>query len=187
TVTSVAGFARGDLVLIRNDQSADMFEITQTPSAPTLNFDVGGSTNLYNSLSAHTPFSGYVGGDTVSKARFVRYFIDDVTDPDHPTLMLAKMTGAAQPLADDIEDMQIQYGLDTDGDFVVDTVVNAPTAAQASQIKQVRLFLSARTRMTEKGWQDARPALADRAAGAADSYRRRAIENGIAIDLRNPG
>ncbi len=36
-VTSTAGFARGDLVLIRNNQSADMFEVTGTPSATTLN------------------------------------------------------------------------------------------------------------------------------------------------------
>jgi type IV pilus assembly protein PilW len=187
TVASVTGFWKGDLVLVRNDLNADMFEVTQVPVSTTLNFDVGGSANLFNSLAAHTPFSGYAAGDTVSKARFVRYFIDDVTDPLHPTLMLDRMTGAAQPLADDIEDMQIQYGLDTDGDFVVDTVVNSPTAVQIPQVKQVRLFLSARTRMTEKGWQDARPALADRAAGPSDSYRRRVIQSGIVIDLRNPG
>ncbi|MDH3237353.1 MAG: PilW family protein [Deltaproteobacteria bacterium] len=189
SVANVGGFARGDLVLIRNDQSADMFEVTQVPVAPTLNFDVGGSTNLYNSLTAHTPFSGYAGGDTVSKARFVRYFIDDVTDPDHPTLMLDRMTGAAQPLADDIEDMQVQYGVDSNGNSVIEAGewTNLPNAAQMPQVKQIRLFLAARTRMAEKGWQDARPALADRAAGAADSYRRRVIENGIVIDLRNPG
>lgn len=194
-VTSTAGFARGDLVLIRNDQSADMFEVTGTPSATTLNFDVGGSTNLYNSLTAHTPFPvpGYAGGDTVvSKARFVRYFID-TTDPDHPTLMLDKMidktTPVAQPLADDIEDMQIQYGVDMNGDSAIDSTewIDSPNATQMPLVKQIRLFLSARTRMKEKGWQDARPALADRAAGAADSYRRRVIENGIVIDLRNPG
>lgn len=194
-VSSVAGFWQGDLVLISDGVNASMFEVTQPPSAGTLTFDVGGSTNLYNSSAwPHTPFPGYSSGPPppiVSKARFVRYFID-TTDPDHPTLMqdrmLDKTTPVAQPLADDIEDMQIQYGLDTDGDFVVDTVVNDPTAAQVSQIKQVRLFLSARTHMMEKGWQDAgRPALADRAAGAADSYRRRVIENGIVIDLRNPG
>ncbi len=186
-VASVSGFARGDLILIVNDEAADIFEVTQTPVAPTLDHDVGGSVNQYNSLAAHNPMGGYAVGDTVTKARFVRYFIDNVTDPDHPTLMLDRMTGNAQPLADDIEDMQFQYGLDTDGDFVVDTVVNAPTAAQVPQIKQVRLFLSARTRMTQKGWQDARPALGDRAAGPADSYRRRVIQNGILIDLRNPG
>ncbi len=186
-VTSVAGFWDGDLVLVGDGINADLFEVTQPPAAPTLNFDPGGSANGFNDATPHTPFPGYAAGTTtVSKARFVRYFID-TTDPDHPTLMLDRMTGAAQPLADDIEDMQVQYGLDTDGDFVVDTVVNAPTAAQVSQIKQVRLFLSARTRTLEKGWQDARPALADRAGGAADSYRRRFIQNGIAIDLRNPG
>jgi type IV pilus assembly protein PilW len=187
TVSSVSGFWKGDLILVSDGANADMFEVTQPPSAPTLNFDVGGSANLYNSLGSHTPFPGYGAGvTTVSKARFVRYFID-TTDPDHPTLMLDMMTGAAQPLADDIEDMQVQYGLDTDGDLVVDNVVNSPTAGQIPQIKDVRLFLSARTRMQERGWQDARPALADRAAGPTDSYRRRAIENGIVIDLRNSG
>ena len=186
TVASVSGFWKGDIVLISDGLNADMFEVTQVPVSPTLDFAVGGSTNLYNSLAAHTPFPGYAAPTTVSKARFVRYFID-TTDPDHPTLMLDTMTGSAQPLADDIEDMQIQYGLDTDGDFVVDSVVNSPTAAQIPQVKQVRLFLSARTRMSEKGWQDARPALADRAGGPTDSYRRRAIQNGIVIDLRNSG
>jgi len=186
-VASVSGFARGDLILVTNDTAADMFEVTQTPVAPTLDHDVGGSANQYNSLAAHNPMGAYAVGDTVSRARFVRYFIDNVTDPEHPTLMLDRMTGAAQPLADDIEDMQFQYGLDTDGDFAVDSWVNGPTSAQIPQVKQVRLFLSARTRMTEKGWQDARPALADRAAGPADSYRRRVIQNGILIDLRNPG
>jgi type IV pilus assembly protein PilW len=193
-VSSVAGFWEGDLVLISDGINASMFEVTQPPSAGTLNFDVGGSTNLYNTSSwPHTPFPGYGSGPpapTVSKARFVRYFID-TTDPAHPTLMqdrmLDKTNPIAQPLADDIEDMQFQYGLDTDGDFVVDTWVDAPNMAQIPQVKQVRLFLSARTRMTEKGWQDAgRPALADRVAGAPDGYRRRIMEN-VVIDLRNPG
>ncbi|MGB3097342.1 MAG: PilW family protein [Candidatus Deferrimicrobiaceae bacterium] len=188
-VSNVAGFWQGDLVLVRDDLNASMFEVTQVPVAPTLTFGVGGSTNLYNnSLWPHTPFPGYGANVTVSKARFVRYFIDDVTDPLHPTLMFDRMTGVPpQPLADDIEDMQIQYGIDTDGDYVVDNVVNSPTAAQIPQVKQVRLFLSARTRMPEKGWQDSRPALADRGAGPTDSYRRRVIQNGIVIDLRNPG
>jgi type IV pilus assembly protein PilW len=187
-VASTAGFAKGDLILVSNGVESDMFEVTQVVS-PALNHDVGGSINLFNSPAAHTffPASGYAGGDTVSKARFVRYFIDNVTDPDHPTLMLDRMTGVAQPLADDIEDMQIQYGLDTNADFVVDAWVNSPTSAQISQVKQARMFLTARTRMPERGWQDAgRPALADRAAGAPDGYRRR-IVNGIVIDLRNPG
>jgi hypothetical protein len=82
--------------------------------------------------------------------------------------------------------MQFQYGLDTTGDFVVDTTgVNSPNAAQILQIRQVRVMLSARTRNPERKWQEVRPAMGDRAAGsAADGYRRRTID--VATDLRNP-
>ena len=189
TVDTIAGFSNGDLVLIRNDVNADMFEVTQTPAGGTLNFDVGGSANLYNSLTAHPLFPGYAAGDIVAKARFIRYFVGTDPGTGRPALMVDRNTGPGQgqPLADDIEDMQIQYGLDTDNDYVVETWVDAPALTQVPQIKQIGLFLSARTRMIERGWQDAgRPALADRAAGAPDAFRRRIIDN-VVIDLRNPG
>ena len=189
-VGSVTGFSIGDLVIISNGLTADMFEVTQVQAASLkLQHNPGGSAREYNSPGGHSlwPAGGYGTGSTVAKVRFVRYFIDNVTDPAHPTLMLDKMTGPApQPLADDIEDMQFQFGLDTNGDFIVDTTaVNSPTAAQIPQIRQVRVMLSARTRMPERKWQEVRPAMGDRAAGAAaDQYRRRTID--VAIDLRNP-
>lgn len=187
-VASAGGYAQGDLVMVTNDLAEDLFEVTSV-AAPTLNHSVGGSANQYNSVGAHSlwPGGGYAAGSTVSKVRFVCYFVDDVTDPAHPTLMLDRMNGAAaQPLADDIEDLQVEYGLDTNGDFVIDSWTPSPSFAQLSQVKQVGLFLSARTRMPERGWQGFRPALSDRAAGPADGYRRRTLDN-VAIDLRNPG
>jgi type IV pilus assembly protein PilW len=183
SVASTNGFANGDYIVVTDGTSADLFQIT---AAITDNTTLPHNTSGVNAFALHAAFPGYTVGATVSKARFVRYFID-MTDPDHPTLMLDKMVAGVQPqpLADDIEDMQFQYGLDTNGDFVVDTtVVNAPTAAQIPQIRQVRVMLSARTRMTDRKWQDARPAMGDRAAGAADKYRRRTID--VSIDLRNP-
>lgn len=42
--------------------------------------------------------------------------------------------GAAQPVAEGVEDLQIRYGLDTSGDLAVDEWVDAPTAAQLLQI-----------------------------------------------------
>jgi type IV pilus assembly protein PilW len=182
-VTSTNGFANGDYIIVTDGSSADLFQIT---AAITDNTTLPHNALGVNAASSHASFHGYLVGATVSKARFVRYFID-TTDPAHPTLMLDKMVAGVQPqpLADDIEDMQLQYGLDTDGDFVVDTTaVNAPTAAQISQIRQVRLMLSSRTRMADRKWGDVRPAMGDRAAGAADNYRRRTID--VAIDLRNP-
>ena len=184
SVTSTNGFANGDYIIVTNGTSADLFQIT---AAITDNTTLPHNTSGVNALASHAAFPGYTVGATVSKARFVRYFID-TTDPAHPTLMLDKMVAGVQPqpLADDIEDMQFQYGLDTNGDFIVDTTaVNSPTAAQIPQIRQVRVMLSARTRMPERKWQEVRPAMGDRAAGAAaDQYRRRTID--VAIDLRNP-
>jgi len=184
SVASTNGFANGDYIIVTNGTSADLFQIT---AAITDNTTLPHNTSGVNALASHAAFPGYTVGATVSKARFVRYFID-TTDPAHPTLMLDKMVAGVQPqpLADDIEDMQFQYGLDTNSDFVVDTTaVNAPTAAQIPQIRQVRVWLSARTRMAERKWQEVRPAMGDRAAGAAaDGYKRRTID--VAIDLRNP-
>ncbi|HJX16161.1 MAG TPA: PilW family protein [Candidatus Deferrimicrobiaceae bacterium] len=183
-VASTNGFANGDYIIVTNGTSADLFQIT---AAITDNTTLPHNALGVNAAASHAAFPGYTVGATVSKARFVRYFID-TTDPAHPTLMLDKMVAGVQPqpLADDIEDMQFQYGLDTNGDFVVDTTaVNVPTAAQIPQIRQVRVWLSARTRMADRKWQEVRPAMGDRAAGsAADGYRRRTID--VAIDLRNP-
>jgi type IV pilus assembly protein PilW len=183
-VASTNGFAIGDYIIVSNGTSADLFQIT---AAITDNTTLPHNALGVNAAASHAAFPGYLAGATVSKARFVRYFIDTITDPVHPTLMLDKMVAGVQPqpLADDIEDMQFQYGLDTNGDFIVDTTaVNAPTASQIPQIRQIRVMLSARARMSDRKWGDVRPAMGDRAAGAADNYRRRTID--VAIDLRNP-
>ncbi len=89
-----------------------------------------------------------------------------------------------QPVADDIEDMQFQYFLDTDFDGVPETWSDNP--GDLTQIRQVRILLCARTKFPEKGWQEVRPALGNRPAGAgADGYRRRMLA--ITLDVRNAG
>ena len=100
--------------------------------------------------------------------------------------MVDRMGGSApQPLADDIEDMQLTYGLDTNADGIVDIWV-PPGAVTPSQIRQVRLQFIARTRLPEAGWSEKRPALGNRAAGTTpDGYRRRTYD--IVIDVRNSG
>ena len=187
-VASVQGFAVGDLVIIRNGTAADMFEVTQVQGAALkLQHNPGGSARDYNNPGGHSTFpaGGYGTGSTLAKARFIRYYIDDTTDPAHPTLMVDRMTGAApQPLADDIEDMQLAYGLDTNADGVVDTWTASP--GTPSQIRQVRLQLLARARIPDAAWRETRPALGNHAAGAsADGYRRRIID--VVIDVRNSG
>ena len=184
TVDNAVGFlpAGGELVIVTNASTADLF---QTTSVVGNLLAFGG---VYGTI-AHTLYGVGPPAATVAKARFVRYFIDR-TDPAHPTLMVDRnIPGqAAQPLADDIEDMQLEYGIDTStpADGVVDSWVPSPTLTQLGQVRQVRLRFIARTRFPEAGWSETRPALGNHAAGATpDGYRRRTYD--IVIDVRNSG
>jgi len=181
TASSATGFATagGELVLVTDGTTADLY---QTSAATATTLTLGGG---YTAGAWHT--KSYPAGSTVAKARFVRYFIDSTTDPAHPMLMVDRLGGLeSQPLADDIEDVQLTYGLDTStpADGVIDTWTASPTIP--SQIRQVRLQLIARTRFPESGWSETRPALGNRAAGTTpDGYRRRIYD--AVIDVRNSG
>lgn len=188
TVSGTTGFldTGGELVLVTDGTTADLYE-TSAAAGTTLTF---GGAFTYNYNMGHT--NSYAGGTTVAKARFAQYYIDNTTDPAHPTLMVDRMGGAAaQPLADDIEDMQLSYGLDTNNDGVVDAWRNEAAPAdlapgEISLIRQVRLRLLARTRLQEAGWSETRPALGNHGAAATpDGYRRRSYD--IVIDVRNSG
>ena len=99
--------------------------------------------------------------------------------------MVDRMGGATpQPLADDIEDMQLTYGIDTNADGIIESWSASPTTP--SQIRQVRLQFIARTRLPEAGWSETRPAIGNHpGGGTADGYRRRTYD--IVIDVRNSG
>ncbi len=182
-VLSIAGFVPGELVLLTNGVTADLFQVDNGAVANPIAHTQGN----YNLASNHGSFpgAGYDNGSVLSKARFARYFIDNTTDPAHPTLMVDRMTGeAAQPLAEDIEDMQLTYGLDTNTDGIVDTWTASP--ANPSQVRQIQLQLLARTRILDRKWSETRPALGNRTGGAtADGYRRRIVT--VVIDVRNSG
>ncbi len=193
TVDNTAGFLpapAGELVIVTDGVKAQLFQ-TVSKTATALNF--GGTIYPGAAGNDYAPGSPPPAPSTVGKARFVRYFIDNTTDPAHPTLMVDRMEGTghpAQPVADDIEDMQLTYGLDTTTppDGVVDSWT--PTPANLSQIRQVRLQLIARTRFPEAGWAEKRPGIEDGfgnrpRATTPDGYRRRTYD--IVIDVRNSG
>jgi hypothetical protein len=186
TVDNTDGFLStgGELVIVKDETKAQLFQ-TVSKTATTLSF--GGTIYPGAADNVYDPGSPPPAQPNVAKARFARYYIDGATDPAHPTLMVDRMGGiAAQPLADDIEDMQIEYGIDTTApaDGIVDNWVD--NAATPSQVRQVRLRFIARTRFPEAGWAETRPALGNHAAGATpDGYRRRIYD--IVIDVRNSG
>jgi type IV pilus assembly protein PilW len=186
TVDNASGFlaAGGELVLVTDSSTADIFETTSV-AGNVLSF--GGA---YGAI-AHTLYGLGPPAATVAKARFVRYFIGG-TDPAHPSLMVDRNIPGqtAQPVADDIEDLQLAYGLDTNADGVVDQWRNDGGAVLAvgeiPQIRQVRLRILARSRLPDRNWSETRPALGNHAGGGtADGYRRRISD--VMIDVRNSG
>jgi prepilin-type N-terminal cleavage/methylation domain-containing protein len=186
TVDNTDGFlpTGGELVIVKDETKAQLF---QTVSKTSTALSFGGAMYPGVADNVYAPGSPPPASSTVAKARFARYYIDSTTDPAHPTLMVDRMGGlAAQPLADDIEDMQLEYGIDTNAptDGIVDSWVASP--ATPSQVRQVRLRYIARTRLPEAGWAETRPALGNHAAGTTpDGYRRRTYD--IVIDIRNSG
>jgi type IV pilus assembly protein PilW len=170
TLTSTAGFAAGDRILVYSATNADMKKVA-TAVGTTLTLETGVSTAY--------------SGATLARVRYARYFVDRTTDPAHPTLMLDKRNGQPpQPLADDIEDLQFQYSMDTNGDGVLEVVDNN-VVGNASFVRQVRVHLLARSRITAKEWVDTgNRNMADHSPGAAnDGYRRRRTE--MVVDVRN--
>jgi hypothetical protein len=186
TVASASGFLNDELILVTDNTNttADLYQISGTPAGTTIPL----STSSYN-VHPGFPAGGYLSSPAalVAKARFTRYYIDSTTDPAHPTLMVQRMGNASpQPLAEDIEDMQLEFGIDTSApaDGIVDSFVANP--ATLSQVRQVRLQFIARTRLPEAGWSETRPALGNHAAGATtDGYRRRTYD--LVLDVRNSG
>jgi len=173
TLASTAGFAAGDRILVYNATNADLGRVTAVTSTTTLTLQ-GGVVNNYST------------GATLALVRYVRYFVDRTTDPAHPTLMVDRRNGQPpQPLADDIEDLQFRYSMDTNGDGILEVVDSDAVGGNAPFVRQVRVHLLARSRITQKGWVDAgNRNMADHSPGAAnDGYRRRRTE--MVVDVRN--
>ena len=183
-VDNSAGFltAGGELVLITDGATADLFQTTAA-GAGVLTFGAGAYNIGHAKLYGLGP-----PPSTVAKARFVRYFIDSATDPSHPVLMVDRMIPGVppQPVADDIEDLQLTYGVDANGNGVIESGEWSPAPVNLSLVRQVRMQYVARTRQPEAGWSEARPTIGNRTDVATpDGYRRRIYD--IVIDVRNSG
>lgn len=82
---------------------------------------------------------------------YVRNYFE-VAGDGIPTLCrkVLDTTGAVPTMQDDclspgIEDLQIEFGLDTDGDATADRYVNAPTNSQLPEVVSVKIYLLVRS------------------------------------------
>jgi len=94
----------------------------------------------------------------------------------------------SEPIAEDIDDLQFAFGLDTSDDGSVDTWINDAdlTDTEKDQVRSVRIGVLGRTAQEHRGVSAPRPALEDHAAGqTSDGYRRKLLQ--VTVKVRNLG
>ncbi|KAA3632663.1 MAG: prepilin-type N-terminal cleavage/methylation domain-containing protein [Calditrichaeota bacterium] len=130
--TDISCFYDGQWVFIYDADSAkgEWFEITHVQSAA---FHLQHNTM---SLSRR-----YDANALIFAMSFVKFFIDNTTDPDHPKLMIQVMGDTPQVYAENITDLQFQYVMKNG------TTLNAPTVAE--NIREVQIALSGRSNTPE--------------------------------------
>lgn len=146
----------GAIVLISDCLGADIFQIT--------NLTAGGGTDevsvVHNSGSndpgnynpgacsggggnAHCLSQVYAGDASMYALRSVRYFLQ-AGESGEPALWMT-LGNATRELVTGVEDMQITYGEDTNGDRTANRYVALPDVADMEQVVSVRISLLLRS------------------------------------------
>jgi prepilin-type N-terminal cleavage/methylation domain-containing protein len=190
TVVDGSEFQAGDYILITDYARAHVVKISSV-AGNVLTMDTGGSCTMVVGAT-------YNPGAMVVRALRARFYVAPLDGI--PTLWMdpdAEGAAAAEPLAEGIEDMQVQLGVDPAGDGILDgpsagdewygNVASDTTAAGTDIIRAVRLTLIAQSVAPTAGiGQYYRPAAGNHAAATTpDNYRRRILNS--VIEVRNLG
>lgn len=140
-VSDASGFSGGDIIVINDCAKGDVFPIT----------GVNGNNLEHNCT---TCVETYTVDSQVLRVEDVQYSIAN-NDRSEPALFRVVDGGPAEELLEGVEDMQIFFGEDTDGDgianrYVTADVINEPCAAATNpgcwlRVPSVRISLLLRT------------------------------------------
>lgn len=92
------------------------------------------------------------------------------------------------PIAENIEDLQFSFGLDTNSDGIVDSWINSAdlTDTEKELVRYVDITILGRSEHVHRGYSGIRPVIEDHAvATTTDGYRRRLLK--VRIKVRNLG
>lgn len=136
-----SGFAANEYLMIADCAGADIFRATGV----TTN---GGDTQIAHAATQNTlpTLSRRYGADAVVMEFATHTYFVGVTDRSNaagqPVTALYRFDGnTAQELVDGVDDLQIEYALDTDGNDVVDGFADPGGVADWSQVMGVRISL----------------------------------------------
>lgn len=207
TVDNADGFSSGDLILISNTNPRDDDDCHYAAVYATA-VDSGANTITHDSAKAVENQPGGIGLAFKANSNKIRraakneggriaYFINGSYQ------LIRSVNGNAQPLADNIEDMQIAYGIDINNNgIVVDgkfgTVpggewFDSPAGQDMALLREIRVTLVARTTREDPAYNiGVRPVVeghdpaccsAATTPAQAAKYRRRVLQS--TIKLRN--
>jgi type IV pilus assembly protein PilW len=133
------GFAVGDVLMVSSCINADIFSPTSVSSGSgTVTMAHGNSTNTGNRV-------GTYGSDgAVYKMDKYTYFIGTNPANNRALYRTNTVTGTAvntEELVENVWDMQIEYGMDTDGDGMVDVYASATGVTNWAQVQSARISL----------------------------------------------
>lgn len=136
--------AGGDIVLISDCSGAAVFQITQYTAASGNIVHNTGSAKVAPGNATKDLGRRYPAGSEIMKIVTAHYFIRDSAAGTGPALW--KRVGPAQPgeeLVEGIENLQLLYGEDSDGDWAPDAYRKANEVTDWSRVVAVRVALLA--------------------------------------------
>ncbi len=145
---------RGDIIMVCDISSGDIFQITNnaTPGANAAKDSVAHSTggDVVPGNESHVPCSGGAGNKhclskvystnaRIMKPVKISYFV--ATGAAGTPALFRSANGVSLELVEGVENMQVRYGVDTNGDLAVDSYMNATGVSDWSNVMSVRVSL----------------------------------------------
>ena len=118
-------FAQGDVIAVSDCQSADVFQVTNVNTS-------GGADNLVHNTGTEAPGNStnslsrqYGIGSQILRPTFRSYFLNEQAGVRR--LMFRNEQDVTTVFADNVEDFQLMFGVDSTGDGVADIFVSGTT------------------------------------------------------------
>lgn len=154
-VDDVQDIVAGDILLITDCQQGHIFQATNVnASSDTI---VGSNTGAYTPgnngpISWQGPRAPWGVGSEIVRLRNIAYYVGVGADGT-PSLFRESLSGTAtssnymvrEELISGVDSMQVTYGVDGDGNFVVDSYVVASAVTDWNQVRSVRVALLVRS------------------------------------------
>lgn len=168
----------GDIALVSDCQGGDLFQVTKVKGgSPTLLENATGGAAPGNKLGIL--FNAYANENakeaSVHAWRDVRFFVQDGSNGENALFIQenACTGGAVREVVEGVENMQISYGEDEDGDGTADRYVratNLTTAMDWDRVISVRVSLLLASPATESFVDEAQQIRFDDYDGSADTF-----------------